>query len=148
MTPALRWAAMTAMQFQCFVECEGQNHKTVNKPQLLKERVEPKSSGIEPRSFGYQPYALPLGHTGCRSSSCVAVAVFGRCKGVTVMSVVMNEPAPTAIPKYSGAFICSPFFFLFSNLIFSLFFLFFLCLLLLPVVLQYSSFDCSSSFCP
>ena len=47
MTSALRWVAMRAILM--FHHCEGQSHKTVSTPQLLKRKE--SRSGIEPRSF-------------------------------------------------------------------------------------------------
>ena len=47
MTSALRWAAMRAILM--FRNCEGQSHKTVHRPQLLKRKE--SRSGFEPRSL-------------------------------------------------------------------------------------------------
>ena len=46
MTPALRWAAIRAILM--FHNCEGQSHKTVHRPQLLKRKE--SRSGFEQRS--------------------------------------------------------------------------------------------------
>ena len=53
MTLALRWAAMRAIS--CFINCEGQSHKTdcVHKPQPFLKRKESQSE-IEP-----MPFCLP-----------------------------------------------------------------------------------------
>ena len=47
MTPALRWAAMRAIL--CFVNCEGQSHKTVaTNHNLSEEKGEPNRNRAEP----------------------------------------------------------------------------------------------------
>ena len=62
MIPALRWAAMRAIlmfQQEVMDKVTGQCPQTTT---FLKRKE--SRSGIEPRSFAYQPNALPLGHTG------------------------------------------------------------------------------------
>ena len=56
--PALRWAAM-----RCFINCEGQSHKTVStNHNFWRERRAEAVSNRGPSA--YQPTALPLGQTG------------------------------------------------------------------------------------
>ena len=50
MVSALRWAAMKAILM--FHNCEGQSHKTVHRPQLLKRKE--SRSGFEPKSLCLQ----------------------------------------------------------------------------------------------
>ena len=81
MTPAVRWAAMRAIKL--FHYCEGQSHKIVHRPQLLKRKE--SRSGFEPDS--YQPNALPLGQTGSHHNK-------------------SNEPIGMHRMRVSGSIIC------------------------------------------
>ena len=61
MTPALRWAAVTAILM--FHYCDGQSHKTVSTDHnVWRERRAEADSNRGPSA--YQPNALPLGQTG------------------------------------------------------------------------------------
>ena len=48
-TPALRWEAMRAIfTFSCFINCEGQSHKTMSaNHNLFEEKGEPKRNRAE-----------------------------------------------------------------------------------------------------
>ena len=78
MTSALRWAAMRAILM--FHDCEGQRHKTVHRPQLLKRKE--SRSRFEPRSSAYQPNALRPGQSGSHDiaadSRCIILSCFLR----------------------------------------------------------------------
>ena len=61
MTPALRWAAMTAILM--FHNCQGQSHKTVSTDHSCwREKRAEADSNRGPSA--YQPNALPLGQSG------------------------------------------------------------------------------------
>ena len=63
MTSALRWAAMRAILM--FHNSEGQSHKTVHRPQLLKRKEEPNQIRTEVLLLTSQKHlALPLGQSG------------------------------------------------------------------------------------
>ena len=63
MTPAWRWAVMRA---KCFINCEGQSHKTASRDHNFwrERRAEADSNG---GPSAYQPNALMLNQTGSRS---------------------------------------------------------------------------------
>ena len=81
MTPALRLAGQQWEPFSCFINCEGQSHKTVStnhKPGFWRERrVETVSNrGPRPQCLPqYQHNALPLGQQPAQ----LIITVFRRC---------------------------------------------------------------------
>ena len=66
MTPAPRWAAMRAIQFNVSVDSDGQSHKTASTNHNLFEEParERRAEAVSNRGpSAYQPNALPLGQT-------------------------------------------------------------------------------------
>ena len=73
-TPALRWAAMTAI-LMFDHNCEGQSHKTVSTDHNFWGETRAKADSNRGPS-AYQPNALPLGQTDSLSDATDDVEVY------------------------------------------------------------------------